>query len=260
MNPYINIVSPDPRFKIPPEYAETFSLMETRAEKLLATALQFNETKKSGMFDCPQIVREEFVSNGDPFLPRGYYCPSPVIDLIVGNCKRGKILKRVTLRSRITHRYIYGKQGLMIVEKFGNDRKCFEREYLLHEAQKTIGISVNEAGNIRRVVEELYKDGKSIEFFYATFEAFDGNHRVTQTHHEQYFYDEQGLCQCSFNYAGHGHWPVINCETYNFNRVDGYLQSYYSVKNPSVIYTPKVKRLAMPPYFVGASGTSAPTE
>ena len=242
--------SPDPRFKIPPEYAETFSLMETRAEKLLAIALQFNETKKAAIFDGLQIVREEFANNTDFSLPRGYYCPSPVIDLIVGNCKRGKILKRLTSKSRITHRYIYGEQGLMIVEEFGNNGKCCNREYLLREEQKITGISFDSAGRINHVLEERFEDGKIIDYFRATFNGLDGNHRLTQTHHEQYFYDEQGLCQCNFNYASHGYWAVINCETYNFNRVDGYLQSYYSVKNPSVIYTPKVKRLAMPPYFV----------
>ena len=252
MNLYNNPISPAHRCEMSEEEIEDFSLIRTRAEKLLAIALQFDRTNEAALFDSLRIVREELASNADFFLPRGYYCPSPVLDLIVGNCKRGKILKRLTSRSRVSHRYIYGDQGLMIIEYIGDKgiTDCCNREYLLREELKTIGVSFDRAGRINQVSEELFEDGRITDYFRARFNGLDGNYRLYHSDHEQYSYDERGLCQCNFKYASHGYWPVINRETYIFNRANGYLQSYYSVKNPSVIYTPKVKRLAMPPYFV----------
>lgn len=240
------------RLKALEEHAEEFSSMESRAERLLRVALQFNNSEEKERFGSTHVVREEFGRSEDFFLKRGYYCPSPVRDLIVVNCKRGKLLKRASSGSRVTHRYLHGEQGLMIVEEIA-DGKCFQREYLLREAQKIIGISIRGAGHIHEVVEELFADGKITEYFHAVFEEIygsSGEYRTTRTELEQYFYDEQGLVRCNINRASHGCRAVINCDTYYFNRVDGYLQSFYRQPHSSEPYTPKVKRLALPPYFV----------
>lgn len=38
------------------------------------------------------VVRKEF-SRGGECLHRGFYCPSPVLDIVIGGCKRGKRIK-----------------------------------------------------------------------------------------------------------------------------------------------------------------------
>lgn len=40
-----------------------------------------------------QVVRKEYARGGET-IHRGFYCPSPVQDIIVGNCKRGKLVKK----------------------------------------------------------------------------------------------------------------------------------------------------------------------
>ena len=45
----------------------------------------------------------EYAKGGKTF-HRGYYCPSPVQDLIVGNANRGRLLKR---RPAVNYDYIY---------------------------------------------------------------------------------------------------------------------------------------------------------
>ncbi|MBQ9673696.1 MAG: hypothetical protein IJV39_03625 [Ruminococcus sp.] len=44
----------------------------------------------------------------------GYYCPSPVFDLIVGNVHRGKILKRMTKRSRPVMKYGFNSDNQIV--------------------------------------------------------------------------------------------------------------------------------------------------
>ena len=43
-------------------------------------------------------------SKGGESMHRGYYCPSPVYDLLVGNVNRGRLLKR---RPAVSYDYIY---------------------------------------------------------------------------------------------------------------------------------------------------------
>ena len=62
----------------------------------------FEETSK-------KADREELCSGSDMFL--GFYNPSPVYDLIVGNVHRGRILKRITKSSKPSHKYGFDKDG-----------------------------------------------------------------------------------------------------------------------------------------------------
>lgn len=39
-----------------------------------------------------RVVKKEF-SRGGECLHRGFYCPSPVLDIVIGDCKRGKLIK-----------------------------------------------------------------------------------------------------------------------------------------------------------------------
>lgn len=46
------------------------------------------------LFDYAQsaICSTEYGRGGE-FFHRGYYCPSPILDIIVGNANRGKLIK-----------------------------------------------------------------------------------------------------------------------------------------------------------------------
>ena len=59
------------------------------------------------------VVNEELSAGSDMLL--GCYCPSPVLDLIIGNVHRGKILKRVTKRSKPDTKYGFNEDGKMAV-------------------------------------------------------------------------------------------------------------------------------------------------
>lgn len=59
------------------------------------------------------VVREEYCIGSDMFL--GYYNPSPVYDLIVGNMRRGKLSDKCTKLQKPTHQYGFDENGKLVV-------------------------------------------------------------------------------------------------------------------------------------------------
>lgn len=73
---------------------------------------------------------------GGGTLHRGFYCPSPVRDIIVGGCDRGRLVRKP--RSDLPVDYVYLKEGdkLRIVDKYEIDRNNIPhihlREFIIH--------------------------------------------------------------------------------------------------------------------------------
>ena len=67
----------------------------------------FNERKN-------HAVRKEYSVKGE-CIHRGFYCPSPTFDIVIGNCNRGKLLKRLTSRSKLCYAYYYDENDRMTV-------------------------------------------------------------------------------------------------------------------------------------------------
>lgn len=73
-------------------------------------------------------VREELCSGSDMNL--GFYCPSPVQDLIVGNVHRGKILKRITKRSKPDMKYGFSEDNKATYICFSKSEDKTEPEWI----------------------------------------------------------------------------------------------------------------------------------
>ncbi len=131
-----------------------------------------------------KVVREEFCSGSDLFL--GFYCPSPVFDLIVGNTHRGKILKRITKRSVISHKYGFDIDGkILIIDDFNNNTNC------IYEYENDVVIIIcytNE--EIEYIVECEYDDcGRIIKY---TFGSLLSN-KCDEIEQEIYKYGNDGM-------------------------------------------------------------------
>lgn len=67
--------------------------------KKMIDELQYVKSKFKDKYSCLQdtavkgIIRFEYAKGGES-IHRGYYCPSLVYDLVVGNVKRGRLYKR----------------------------------------------------------------------------------------------------------------------------------------------------------------------
>ena len=75
-------------------------------------------------------------SKGGEGTHRGYYCPSPVIDLVIGNVSRGRLLKR---RPAVNYDYIYylnEARQIIMVDDFATwengSKTLYTREFVFH--------------------------------------------------------------------------------------------------------------------------------
>lgn len=60
--------------------------------------------------------------SGSVYLPRGYFCPSRVLDTVIGNVTRGRLLKTKPRTKIPTYRYGFDKNGKLITAE--NCEEC----------------------------------------------------------------------------------------------------------------------------------------
>lgn len=170
-------------------------------------------------------VDAEFAVKGD--IHRGVYCPSPILDLLVGGLHRGRILKRVTAASKITHKYYYDQYGqLLYVESMILDGGI---EYLVREGDTLWGVSLDCKGNLSAISEETFLEGRLQRYTYAEIASNEETVDCYQMCSEEYSYDEQGLCSCLRT----EYIPMCNeiskMHRYTFERQNGYFHSFTAV-------------------------------
>ena len=132
------------------------------------------------------VVRKEFAIGGKT-IHRGYYCPSPIYDIIVGGCARGRLAKRPG-QSEIT--YVYGMDAannVVFADSFWGGK-----EYIFHQGDTVLSIVFRENFlqlPVVQVSECSYQNGELRS--YTLFDA-DG-HNVTAFWREEYTYGKDGL-------------------------------------------------------------------
>ena len=87
-----------------------------------------------------RVVRYEYGRGGET-LHRGYYCPSLISDIVIGNQKRGNLLKRKTKKPAD---YIFGfdeKDHLIMVKHYFS-RDIWSLEMIYREESEEIGVTV----------------------------------------------------------------------------------------------------------------------
>lgn len=148
-------------------------------------------------------------SKGGEGTHRGYYCPSPVIDLLIGNVSRGRLLKR---RPAVNYDYIYylnEARQIIMVDDFAtweNGRKTlYTREFVFHRENVETSVEYNLdwfLGYIHMYSASLcdYAAGKLRAYRHLnmhTYRRDDGSFYADKDSYtlyaEDYEYDESGL-------------------------------------------------------------------
>lgn len=186
----------------------------------------------------PQVPATAWCSSST--LHRGCYHPSPVVDLIVGNVKRGKLCR--DNNRRLTHRYGFDSEGRLLSIETVYQGKTVKTEYLFHEAETILGISIDADGTLCTVSRERYSSGRLCHWVLAQCDAAYGQPRCCSYHEEEYLYDDEGLSQCHWiDFTPPNGFPAD--EVYTFERENGFLVAYSSGSNGSR-YVIKEKRKA----------------
>lgn len=181
------------------EYQKNCQRFQAECNRLAAIAQALLEQKDLLMESCDtNTVRREFASQSR-YLHRGFYCPSPVLDKIIGNAKRGRILKRITSASKPTHEYGFDASGRLLWCTSFDGGIILSTEYLIYDQRAVYGITFNTYGDLEAVTEEIYEDGKLVRYLHCLCTAFHEVVECTQLECEHYSYEENRLCGCQWH-------------------------------------------------------------
>lgn len=191
-----------------------------------------------------EILREEHCA--DATLHRGYFHPSPVYDLIIGNTKRGKLCRKTS--RRLTHHFYYDCNNKLIRIEYLSGDRISHVEHLRYNGQSIDGITVDCNGFLSAVTEETYEHGRIVFFSLTRCYHINGTYTCFDYHTERYHYDDEGLCKCHFVNLSPQSGYLID-RTYTFERDSGFLVSYSpdsTILNaePQAKYTIRKKRKA----------------
>ena len=165
-------------------------------EHFAGECLRLSETAQQLVLRIPELivfseentVRRE-LAGGARFTHHGVYCPSPIFDLLVGNARRGRLLKRPTILSKPTHEYGFDANGRLLWCK---DPQRQTIEYLVYENDRIYGLILSRENKLGTLTEEVYENGKLVTYNIAQFlfNICDCNELYT----ECYQHDSLGLC------------------------------------------------------------------
>jgi len=182
-----------------------------------------------------EIATEEY-STGGEVLHRGFYCPSPIIDIVIGNSKRGRILQRMTQESKPTYKYGFNADGeLILVTNIIYDINAIGTEIIIPNDNKEIGISFQDCcgeRKIGRISECIYHDDQLVTYIEGAYCSFED--RVFSLKKEEYLYPDKSL-ETAFMYffTNDKVRPILTHQEYRFKHDnEGYLLCYVSIDHP----------------------------
>lgn len=230
-----------------PEYQASCQRFSLECARLEAVARGLYARKEELQAHCDvATVRKERASGST--LHRGFYCPSPTYDLIVGNTKRGKLSKGLPVTSRHSHEYGFDTNGKLLYCKWLFKGQLTHTEYLVYGDSTVYGITVEKDGRISTITEEIYAQGKLRQFLRCLCIPTKDGFGCQEIDCESYEYDSEGLCSCMMHHfmtppqdvpeALSGlippmPYPIYRCDQYLFERKDGFLTGYTNTKGNS---------------------------
>ena len=139
-----------------------------------------------------QVVHTEYAVGGT--IHRGYYCPSPIQDIIVGGTKRGVLRKKPDMKEK-THVYGFDSKGrLVYVEHPWNAQEC-----IFWSDNREISIVYDSAWGdktkIAMICEAVYEQSQLQKYTEYKVSPF---HWVMDFTREEYTYSSLGLSAAVF--------------------------------------------------------------
>ncbi|MBQ8403814.1 MAG: hypothetical protein IJX55_05260 [Clostridia bacterium] len=181
-----------------------------------------------------KVVRREYASGGE-CIYRGFYCPSKIADIVVGNVKRGRILKRVK-GSKPNYCYGFDENDRIISVKKIFGKFDDEYEFIYYKCNEEIG--VNFRRNAMSVAICKFENDKMISYELFQYDGFNKN--ISEYLKETYKYSAESMVVMWERY-----YPAVNSfssTTYYFSVKDGYLSNYLADGVREYIVNPKIKR------------------
>lgn len=87
--------------------------------------------------DVKKGALEKKYARGGECIHRGFFCPSPIFDIVVGGANRGRLLKTQRSMETADYCYTFSKGNLVMADAYvflkGKGRVLYNREYILND-------------------------------------------------------------------------------------------------------------------------------
>ena len=188
---------------------------------------------------APCVETEQY-SRGGETIYRGYYCPSTVLDIIVGGANRGKLLNR--FKKTPTYTYGFDGNGNLVAAK-NNDTNV--QEIITRAGDLEIGISFEpfDSDKISSISLAEYRSGKIHSYVHCNCDIYAQT--INEVYGEVYEYQHDMLQRVFYCFPG---WRVRSFTRENVaewgkgldpylvkftHDAEGYLKSYRYIEPPA---------------------------
>ena len=213
-----------------PEYKEICNQQKKECDRLVHIAQQlYANIDAIKDFAERASIRTELAVGGN--IHRSVYCPSPIIDIVIGNVSRGRLLKRAISSSKVSHQFQFDREGYLLISKTLSVNMPDTIEYTVRQGNRIYGLTVDPYYGPTYISEEFFADQKLILYRYANLIREDNSLGCLTLHSESYHYDNLGLKSSDWV----DYQAVINsCDFwhYEFERENGYLSTYKAIEKP----------------------------
>lgn len=165
----------------------------------------------------------------------GYYCPSLVVDITVGGCHRGLLLKKDKKTKRTTHKYYFDKDNklIMVREYIENLNGIDEIGILFYEVNKiseiTFQVDKNNnyiSNSINNISMYIYENENITQYYDIYGYEYNNTYKINSVRAELYQYDK------SNSYVG----KAIFSDFLNSNKpLQSFIASYYLDNNDKLV-------------------------
>ena len=197
-----------------------------KAEKMLQWGIQASKDQLLIEHSSVGYGREEYCIGAT--LHRGYYYPSPVYDLLVGNEKRGSLRTKPTRSKNISHRYFFDKSDKLVrIDRFYQERVS-GTEYLCYDGNRILGFTIDRSGFLAAVSEEVYEGNRLDSFSLMNCYFINEQYVCFEYREEHYYYNTVGLRRFRYIYLSPDSGYFVN-NMYQLEQEDGFLTSYQQI-------------------------------
>ena len=238
-------------------------MLDFEEEYLISLCIKYRESFEKLNQTVKELELSREYGRGGRTLHRGFYCPSPVQDIIIGGCDSGRLVRKP--KSELPVDYIYRKASdkLIIVDKnaFKSDNTFFlsTREFIIDNKAEVIApkydmshIAYSSTSHDLSFFSLCRYDssGRIIKYltiqpdFSLTGDTFTVNKKRCFYCGEQFSYNEQtGLLESVIIGQKMGIKSFEDSDSYRFFHDEiGYLVSYQNIKTGTLREIAKRKR------------------
>lgn len=155
------------------------------------------------MANAADSAHRRELSKGGGTIHRGYYCPSPIKDRVIGGCKRGRLVSRLPSKADAVYEYFFNESNeLTLVNKYAVEQGQMyytQGELIEKKGSATQSVILEDMLHMPYIsgISECGYDNGSISLYeYATIIGQTDCPICAFINSEKYLYDGKRLVTC----------------------------------------------------------------